>query len=86
VTRTEEEEKRLTRLSRLPELARLLHGLFVGEKKAVMPFDTIVEKLSYSYTGGLSQSKSLVTSFKNPCRVSLKQESHSLLFLLLFSI
>ena len=57
---TADEEQHLTRLKRLPDLAKLLHGMFVAEKKSVIPLDNVVDRLTYSYTGALSASKFLI--------------------------
>lgn len=44
-------------LSRLPEMARVLRSLFVAEKKAALPWDSVVAKIISSHSGSLSASK-----------------------------
>ncbi|CAG0914925.1 unnamed protein product [Notodromas monacha] len=53
--RSDDEEKRLKQLQRLPDLARIAHNIFVSERKDVIPLDVVVDRISYSYTGALSK-------------------------------
>ncbi|XP_046396347.1 DNA replication factor Cdt1 [Ischnura elegans] len=57
MTMSPAEEKRAERLSRLPELARVLRGIFVSERKGVLSLDQVIQKLLDSYKAGLSTSE-----------------------------
>lgn len=45
MTRCEATEKELKMYARLPELVKLTRNIFVGEKKSVLPVDTVLDKL-----------------------------------------
>ena len=53
ITRDPLKEKQLEMMSRLPDFVRILRNYFVVEKKAVLPWDDVVQKLSDSHPSGL---------------------------------
>ncbi|XP_041455717.1 DNA replication factor Cdt1-like [Lytechinus variegatus] len=53
--RSPEEESRIGRLERLPELCKILRVFFLAEKKAALPIDSIIQKLMESYRSALSR-------------------------------
>lgn len=54
MTRTPAQAKEAVRLTRLPELARILRNLFITEKKGVLTREKVLEKLGDSYRESLS--------------------------------
>jgi len=48
MTRNPESEARIDALQRLPELARIMRSVFIGEKKAALPIDVVIKKLAQS--------------------------------------
>ncbi|XP_054288687.1 DNA replication factor Cdt1 [Macrosteles quadrilineatus] len=57
MTRTPSQAKEAVRLTRLPEIARILRNLFVAEKKSVLPRELVLQKMADSYREGLSHSE-----------------------------
>ena len=57
MTRSAPESAELERLSRLPEMARIVRNFFVAEKKAALPWDTVSTKLASSYPSMLATRK-----------------------------
>lgn len=53
ITRDPAKEKRLEMLARLPDLCRIVRSFFVTEKKAAIPWDSVVQKLSESHASSL---------------------------------
>lgn len=45
ITRTPLREKQLGMMDRFPHLVRVLHGCFIGEKRAAIPLGTVLEKV-----------------------------------------
>lgn len=54
MTRSPAQAKEAVRLTRLPEIARILRNLFVAEKKGVLTREQVLCKLSDSYRESLS--------------------------------
>ncbi|PSN40984.1 hypothetical protein C0J52_11001 [Blattella germanica] len=57
MTRSPAQDREATQHVRLPEMARILRNLFVAEKKSVLPFDFVLEKLGNSYREKLSRAE-----------------------------
>ncbi|KAJ7311982.1 hypothetical protein JRQ81_006308 [Phrynocephalus forsythii] len=49
MTRNPQQEQRLSMLARLPEMARLLRGVFVAEKKQALPLEVACQRMVASY-------------------------------------
>lgn len=45
ITRTPLRDKQLAMMTKFPHLVRVLHGCFTGEKRAAIPWVTIIEKV-----------------------------------------
>lgn len=54
MTRCPEQEQRLERLERLPELARVLRSIFVSERKPALTLDVACAKMVDSYHVAMS--------------------------------
>ncbi|XP_071454357.1 DNA replication factor Cdt1 [Hetaerina americana] len=54
MTMSPAEEKHAERLSRLPELARVLRGIYVSERRGVLSLDIVLQKLLDSYKASLN--------------------------------
>lgn len=57
MTRTPAQAKEAVRLTRLPEIARIIRNLFVAEKKSVLPREMVLQKLADSYREGLARGE-----------------------------
>ncbi|KAG8226343.1 hypothetical protein J437_LFUL014586 [Ladona fulva] len=57
MTMSPADEMKAVRLSRLPELARILRGIFVSERKGVLSLEHVIKKLGDSYRGNLKPSE-----------------------------
>ncbi|RXG68615.1 DNA replication factor Cdt1 [Armadillidium vulgare] len=57
MTRSSSSSQELECLSRLPELVRILRSLFVMEKKAALPWETVMTKVVSSHSGSLSMGE-----------------------------
>lgn len=55
--------------TKLPKIAKILHNIFVVEKKNVLMLDFVLEKLSNSYTAQLTRNE-LEEHVRLLCRVS----------------
>ena len=53
MTQTKSENKELEMLSQLPEIARIIRTVFVTEKKAALPWEMVISKMSATYSGML---------------------------------
>lgn len=54
MTRRPEQEQRLQRLERLPELARVLRGVFVSERKPALTMEVACARMVGSYRAAMS--------------------------------
>ncbi|XP_068232688.1 LOW QUALITY PROTEIN: DNA replication factor Cdt1 [Palaemon carinicauda] len=54
MTRTTSENKELEMLSRLPEISRIIRNIFITEKKAALPWETVAMKIAASYPSMLA--------------------------------
>ncbi|XP_064106846.1 DNA replication factor Cdt1-like [Macrobrachium nipponense] len=54
MTRSSSENKELEMLSRLPEISRIIRNIFVTEKKAALPWETVAVKIAASYPSMLA--------------------------------
>ncbi|XP_065755771.1 DNA replication factor Cdt1 [Phocoena phocoena] len=54
MTRRPEQELRLQRLERLPELARVLRGIFVSERRPALPMEVACARMVGSYRAAMS--------------------------------
>ncbi|KAK7075003.1 replication licensing factor Cdt1 [Halocaridina rubra] len=54
MTRSKSENKELEMLSRLPEISRIIRNIFVTEKKAALPWETVSSKIAASYPSMLA--------------------------------
>lgn len=54
---TPEQEKESLKYTRLPDFARIVRTLFVDEQKGVLSWDTVIDKVQYSYNRNLSKGK-----------------------------
>lgn len=63
MTRTPAQAKEAVRLTRLPEIARIIRNLFVAEKKSVLPRVLVLKKLDDSYRENLTISECFICIF-----------------------
>ncbi len=54
MTRNPQQEERLSMMSRLPELARILRNVFVAEKKPALIMELACKRMIASYRSALS--------------------------------
>ncbi len=79
MTRNPSQEERLLMMSRLPELARILRNVFVGEKKPALIMEVVCNRMATSYRSALStgrlnkQQQSLLEMFDGVPEISLQQ-------------
>ncbi|KAG8274078.1 replication licensing factor Cdt1 [Homalodisca vitripennis] len=57
MTRTPAQAQEAVRITRLPDMARILRNLFVAEKKSILPRDSVLIKLADSCRENLSHSE-----------------------------
>uniref|UniRef100_A0A1B6F500 CDT1 Geminin-binding domain-containing protein n=1 Tax=Cuerna arida TaxID=1464854 RepID=A0A1B6F500_9HEMI len=57
MTRTPAQAQEAVRITRLPDMARILRNLFVAEKKSILPRDSVLDKLADSCRENLSHSE-----------------------------
>lgn len=57
MTRTPKQDINATRHSRLPEMAKILHNIFVTESKKTLNLNFVIEKLDNSYRTKLSSNE-----------------------------
>lgn len=57
MTRNPSHEDRLLMMSRLPELARILRNVFVGEKKAALIMEVACNRMMSSYRSAISSGQ-----------------------------
>lgn len=57
MTRTSSQDKEASQYARLPDIARILRNVFVGEKKGALQLETVLEKVGNSYRTAMSLSK-----------------------------
>ncbi|XP_033626807.1 DNA replication factor Cdt1-like [Asterias rubens] len=57
MTRNPADQERISMLERLPELCRILRVYFIAEKKAAIPVESAVLKLTESYQSALSKAQ-----------------------------
>lgn len=57
MTRSPSQAKEAVRLTRLPEIARIVRNIFISEKKSVLTRELVIKKLADSYRENLSFCK-----------------------------
>lgn len=61
---TPQQEKETVMYTRLPAIARIVRTLFVNEQRGVLSWETVVEKVRFSYNRNLGKGKFCNVFFK----------------------